>query len=232
MKANLYLNKYIPREFREIPEESRPREKLKKYGISSVDNIELMALMIGSGTKENHVLKIAEEVVELIYSKKEIPHIEDFLNITGIGENKAMSIIASLEFARRKWKPSSRKISSAKDAYEAIKHYGNSKQEYFLCLTLNAANEIINTHTVTIGILNRAIIHPREIFALAIEDRSNSIIIAHNHPSGNLKPGEDDISTTKSLVEAGKLLNIPILDHLIFTDSSYFSFLENHLMFD
>ncbi len=141
-----------------------------------------------------------------------------------------MMIIAAMEFFRRKWKPLPRKVLNARDVFIAISHFANRKQEYFLCITLNGANEIINTHVVTKGILNKTIIHPREIFALALEDRANAIIIAHNHPSGNLDPGEDDIQTTQILLDAGKLLGIPLLDHLIFSETNYYSFAENFIL--
>ncbi len=219
-----------PIKIKDIPEEYRPREKLKKNGVSSLSDLELVAILLSSGTKGFNALQISEKVLELLDKSKEVPDLEEFLNIHGIGEIKAMMIIAAMEFFRRKWKPLPRKVLNARDVFIAISHFANRKQEYFLCITLNGANEIINTHIVTKGILNKTIIHPREIFALALEDRANAIIIAHNHPSGNLNPGEDDIHTTQILLDAGKLLGIPLLDHLIFSETNYYSFAENFIL--
>lgn len=225
-----YLEK--PIKLIEIPLEERPREKFKLKGIDALTDLELIALILGSGIKGFNALNVSMRVLDVIDKTTEIPSIEKLLEIPGIGYAKALSILAALEFSRRKWKPLNRKIRNAKDVYEAIRHYANRKQEYFLSINLNGANEIINIHLITKGILNKTIIHPREVFALAIEDRANAIIIAHNHPSGNLQPGDDDIHTTQVLIDSGKILNIPIYDHIIFSEFNYYSFLENKLIFE
>ncbi|MCS7204093.1 MAG: DNA repair protein RadC [Leptospiraceae bacterium] len=215
---------------KELPIEERPREKLKQNGISSLTDLELMAIILGSGIKGLNVLQISEQVIDIIDKTKTIPEMDEFLKIPGIGEAKALLIIAAMEFFRRKWKPLPRKVRNAQDVFMAISHLANRKHECFVVVTLNGANEILNVHLVTKGLLNRTMIHPREVFALAIEDRANAIIIAHNHPSGNLLPGEEDIQTTQALLDASKILNIPILDHLIFSETNYYSFAENHLI--
>ncbi len=223
-----YLNQ--PISIKEIPIEERPREKLKQKGFSSLTDLELMCILLGSGIKGFNALQVSEQVLELLDKKNEIPTIEELILIPGIGENKAMMIIAAMEYFRRKWKPLPRKVKNAKDAFLAISHFANRKQEYFITINLNGANEILNVHVVTKGILNKTLIHPREIFSLAIEDRANAIILAHNHPSGNLYPGDDDINTTQILIDSGKIIGIPILDHLIFSETNYYSFAENHLI--
>ncbi len=225
-----YLQK--PIKLLEIPTEERPREKFKLKGINALSDLELIALILGSGIKGFNALHVSMKVLEVIDKTTEIPDIESLLEIPGIGYAKALSILAALEFSRRKWKPLNRKIRNANDAYEAIRHYANRKQEYFLSINLNGANEILNIHLITKGILNKTIIHPREVFSLAIEDRANAIIIAHNHPSGNLHPSEDDIHITQILIDSGKILNIPIYDHIIFSESDYYSFSENKLILE
>lgn len=223
-----YINQ--PIRLKEIPLEERPREKLKQYGISALTDLELIAIILGTGIKGFNALQVSEQVLDILDKKNSIPSIEELLTIPGIGEVKAMMILAAMEFFRRKWKPLPRKVQNAKDVFLAISHYANRKQEYFLLINLNGANEILNVHVVTKGILNRTIVHPREIFSLSIEDRANAIIVAHNHPSGYLNPGEDDINTTQILIESGKILGIPLLDHIIFSETNYYSFAENHLI--
>jgi DNA repair protein RadC len=225
---NKYLNQ--PIKMKEIPLEDRPREKLKQNGISSLSDLELVAILLGTGIKGFNALQISEQVLEILDKKNTIPELEELLTIPGIGEVKAMMILAAMELFRRKWKPLPRRVQTAKDVFLAISHFANRKQEYFLLITLNGANEILNVHVVTKGILNKTIVHPREIFVLALEDRANAIIVAHNHPSGNLNPGEDDINTTQVLIDSGKLLGIPLLDHIIFSEVQYYSFVENRLM--
>lgn len=221
---------HLPIKIKEIPLEDRPREKFKNNGISALSDLELIAIILGSGIKGFNVLQVSEQVLDVLDKKNTLPELEELTSIPGIGEVKAMLILAAMELFRRKWKPLPRKVRRAEDVFYAISHYANRKQEYFLLITLNGANEILNVHVVTKGILNRTIIHPREIFSLAIEDRANAIIVAHNHPSGNLNPGEDDINTTQVLIDSSKILGIPLLDHIIFSETNYYSFAENHLI--
>lgn len=225
-----YLQK--PIKLQEIPLEERPREKFKLKGIHSLSDLELIALILGSGIKGFNALHISLKVLEILDETVELPDIKKLLNIPGVGYAKALSILAALEFSRRKWRPINRKVRNAKDAYEAIRHFSDRKQEYFLSINLNGANEIINIHLITKGTVNRTIIHPREVFALAIADRASAIIIAHNHPSGNVQPGEDDIHTTQILIDSGKILNIPIYDHIIFSENDYYSFQENKIILE
>lgn len=225
-----YLQK--PIKLQEIPLEERPREKFKLKGIHSLSDLELIALILGSGIKGFNALHISLKVLEILDETIELPDIKKLLKIPGIGYAKALSILAALEFSRRRWRPINRKVRNAKDAYEAIRHFADRKQEYFLSINLNGANEIINIHLITKGTVNRTIIHPREVFALAIADRASAIIIAHNHPSGNVQPGEDDIHTTQILIDSGKILNIPIYDHIIFSENDYYSFQENRIILE
>lgn len=128
--------------------------------------------------------------------------------------------------ARRRIRPRGIKITNAADVFPLVRHLGDRKQELFIAVSLNGAHEVIATRVVTIGLLDRTQVHPREVFADAITDRAASIVVAHNHPSGDLKPSEQDIVVTKRLVEAGKLLGISLLDHLVFCESGFVSFAE------
>ena len=151
-------------------------------------------------------------------------------NIHGLGVAKASQILASIELAKRYTSQSNRKITSAEDAYNELKSFANKKQEYFLTITLDGASHIINTRTVFIGTLNQSLVHPREVFADAIADRSAGIIIAHNHPSGTLVPSRADISITQRLKEVSKLVGIELLDHVILAKDGFYSFADEGLL--
>ena len=204
----------------------RPREKIINRGAESLSDIELMAILIGSGSKQHPVEKIASKTLQMIDGANYILEADNFLSIEGIGPAKATLLAASMELTRRMYNPRSKKINSPSDVYPLLAHYGDRPQEYFFTVSLNGAHEVIQVKTVSKGILNRAIIHPREVFTDAITNRAASIIVAHNHPSGNLEPSKEDRDITFRLQEAGMLLGIELLDHVVFSSKSYFSFLE------
>lgn len=204
----------------------RPREKIISRGAESLSDIELMAILIGSGTKANPVEKIASQSLQMIDNTSGIIEADDFLSIDGIGPAKATLLAASMELSRRIYSPRNKKIRSPSDVYPLLAHYGDRQQEYFFSISLNGAHEVVEINTVSKGILNRAIIHPREVFINAISQRAASIIVAHNHPSGNLEPSKEDRDITYRLKEAGTLLGIELLDHVVFSHKGYFSFLE------
>ena len=221
--------KYICREISTIPEAKRPREKFKTGGAGFLGDLELLAIIIGSGTRNNGVMKIAEELLHL-FDSLGFPNSEKLMEIHGIGEKKAALISAAFEFARRRLCPEQRRITCPGDLLPYINHYSDRKQEYFLCASLNGAHEIMDIRVVTMGILNRTLVHPREVFANPIEKRAASIIIAHNHPSGNTDPSPEDKEITFRLKSAGETLGIPILDHIIFSSRGYYSFKEGDLL--
>jgi DNA repair protein RadC len=144
-----------------------------------------------------------------------------------VGPAKATLIAASLEFARRRIRPEGIKIKTPVDVLPLVRHYGDRKQEHFLCISLNGANEIITTRVVSVGLVNKTQVHPREVFADPITDRASAVILAHNHPSGDLTPSKEDILLTRQLKEAGETLGIAVLDHIIFSQKGHYSFLEN-----
>lgn len=208
----------------------QPREKAVQYGIKNLSDRELISILLGSGSRDNPVEKLATKILLLIDKSNGEILTEDLQKIKGVGTAKATLISAAMEFSRRRLSHSIVKISYPTDILPAVRHYVTRPQEYFITISLNGAHEIIQTRVVSIGILNRTLIHPREVFADALKDRAASIIISHNHPSGNLDPSSEDKEVTTRLIEAGELLGIKVLDHIIFSNKNYYSFTENSLM--
>lgn len=207
----------------------RPRERLAAKGPAALSDTELMAILIGSGSQKADVMETARRIV-LLFEKGEIPEIEALQTIEGIGQAKAGTIAAALEFSRRRLVKKQVTIKSAKDVLPLVSDIVSKKQEYFICISLTGANEVIACRTITIGLLNSSQIHPREVFADAITDRAASVIFAHNHPSGQTTPSPDDVNVTKRLCRAGKILGIGCLDHIIVTAEDYYSFCDSGMM--
>ncbi len=208
----------------------KPREKLINRGAKALKDYELVAILLGSGIKGKDVFKLSREIVKLFDDNFNSLSLEKLLQIKGLGVAKASQIVSAIELSKRYLIKQNRKISCSKDVYNELKEYHNKKQEYFIAIYLDGANHICDINVVTIGILNQSLVHPREVFAPAIEKRCASVIVAHNHPSGNLTPSNADIEVTKRLKESGKLLGIELLDHIIFTPNGYFSFDEEGMM--
>lgn len=199
-----------------------PREKLKKFGVEHLTDLELLRILIGSGNKQASAEQIAKRLLALLREHGDAISYQDILTIQGMGPAKTCEIIALFELGRRYLIPAERPvISSPDEAYKQLDYLKTKKQECFAILTLDGANRLIDNLIVFQGTLNRSLIHPREIFAKAIEDRAASIILAHNHPSGNLEPSEEDKLVTEKLREVGNLLGIDVLDHLILTNQGY-----------
>jgi DNA repair protein RadC len=210
-----------------IPKEERPRERLQAKGAQALADYELMAILLGSGTKGHDVLSVAKRVVEVVDTSNGKPGLEDLGQIPGVGFAKATLIAAALEFSRRRIRAEGLRISFPPDVLPLIKHYADRKQEHFLCITLNGAKEVIATRVVSMGLVDKAQVHPREVFAEAITDRACAVIVAHNHPSGSLVPSKEDKAITNILKSAGLILGIDLLDHIIFSHKGYYSFLEH-----
>jgi len=215
---------------KDIPNIDRPREKLIAKGPEYLSDTELLAVILGSGIKGKDVFKVAHAILRKLDSPKGKKDITTLLSIEGVGDAKACQIMASFEFARRRILKESVFIQKAEDILPLISYIAGKKQEYFLCITLNGANEVIGNRVVTVGLLNMNQVHPREVFVDAISDRAAHVILAHNHPSNALKPSGDDIATTRQLVDAGKILGISVLDHIIITKKGYLSLKEKGLM--
>ena len=216
--------------FKEGVTDILPREKAAQYGIKNLSDRELISIMLGSGTKNNPVEKLATKILLLLDKSNGKVSVLDLQKIKGVGKAKATLISACMEFSRRRLSNSIVKISYPTDILPQVRHYVTRAQEYFITISLNGAHEIIKTRVVSIGILNRTLIHPREVFSDALKDRAASIVLSHNHPSGNLTPSSEDKEVTKRLIEAGDLLGIKVLDHIIFSNKNYFSFTENNLI--
>ncbi len=205
----------------------RPREKLQARGAEVLSDYELLMAIIGSGTQYADVTKLAREVQKLLKEKGSELAYEDLLSVKSLGPAKATNIMAGYEFWRRQFEVPDRPIiDSPEKAVEQLSDIRDKKQEYFVCLTLDGANRLIAKRIITIGTLTASLVHPREVFADAITDRAASIIVAHNHPSGNLEPSEADLSVTERLTDASAILNITFNDHILVTKSSFTSIIN------
>lgn len=201
----------------------KPREKLIGKGVSALSDHELMSIMLSAGIKSKEPNSI-KELLELLYHSNEIPSVQELSLLSGISEAKACLIMAMLEFGRRRWGFVGTRITHPQDIYELVKHQANKRQERFLALSLNGAYEVIAIRTVTVGLVNRTIVHPREVYADPIFDRASAVIVAHNHPSGQILPSNEDDEITVRLQQSGELLGIYFLDHLVFSQTDYFSY--------
>ena len=215
---------------KDMPEHSRPREKLREKGAAALTDEDLVAAILGMGTAGVDVRTISRQVASLIREHKEALSLNHLLEVPGMGLAKAAQILSAFELARRHLLKDSVKISCAKDILPFIADIAGKQQEYFLCISLNGANEVIEKRVVTIGLLDKTPIHPREVFADAIADRAAAVIFAHNHPSGELQPSEADLRMHDQLAEAGKILGLRVLDHVIVTRKGYYSFQEAGLV--
>lgn len=209
-----------------IPKQDRPREKLQQKGAEALSDLELMAILLGSGTKGHDVMTVAERILKVLDAHNEKLNIDELKKIEGVGPAKATLIAAALEFVRRRIRPEGLKISFPADVLPLIANYADRKQEHFICISINGANEVITSRVVSVGLVNKTQVHPREVFADPITDRAAAIIVAHNHPSGSLLPSKEDIEVTKQLKTAGETLGIRLIDHVIFNHKEYYSFLE------
>jgi len=202
-----------------------PREKLRKRGASSLSDIELLQAVIGSGGSGNDFKQIAKNLNKAI-QKQGAGNLsfDDVKSIKGIGDAKATIIFAALEFWRRKFtKSNAPLIDSIEKAAEQLDEIRNKKQEHFVLLTLDGARRLINNRVVTIGTLMCSLVHPREVFSFAIEDRAASIIIAHNHPSGLLAVSESDREVSRRIKQAGDIIGIRLDDHIIVSGEEFIS---------
>lgn len=204
----------------------RPREKLYEKGPAALSDFELLQALIGSGNAQANVSKIAKDAHKLLEKHRTDLSYEHLAQVKGLGSAKITEILAAFELSRRYLIDSDQPIiDSPEKAVEQLSDIRDKKQEYFVCLTLDGANRLINKHTITIGTLTASLVHPREVYATAIEDRAASIVVAHNHPSGNLEASEGDREVTRRLKEAGELMGISLVDHIILTKREFLSIL-------
>jgi len=214
------------RTIKDMPEHSRPREKLRDKGASALTDEELVAAILGMGTAGIDVRTIARQVAGLIREHKTGLTLEHLLAVPGVGLAKAGQILSAFELARRHLLKDTVKITVAQDILPLVADIAGKQQEYFVCISLNGANEVIEKRVVTIGLLDKTSVHPREVFADVIADRAAAVIFAHNHPSGELQPSEADLRMHEQLTEAAKILGIRVIDHMIIARKGYYSFQE------
>jgi DNA repair protein RadC len=213
---------------KDIPKDDRPREKLMKKGAEALADLELMAILIGRGIENHDVMSIAGRILKMIEEDHGKINVEALQKIEGVGPAKAAVIASALEFARRRIRPEGLRISFPADVLPLIRHYSDRKQEHFICVSLNGSNEVIAERVISIGLVNKTQVHPREVFADAIAERASAIIVAHNHPSGGVNPSKEDVEITGQLKSSGEILGIKLLDHIIFNQKTYYSFLEHN----
>ena len=214
-----------------LSKENRPRERLIRSGPQSLSDQDLLSIILVSGIQGKNVSLLARELLNKLDTVNEIPAVSDLCRLSGLGKSKACTVAAMLELGRRKW-ASGQRIRQPADIFNLIRHYADRRQEKFLCLSLNGAHEVLAVRIVTIGLVNRTIIHPREVFADPILDRASAIAVAHNHPSGNLQPSGEDNKITQRLKASADILGLNFLDHLIFSETLYFSFRQEGLIND
>jgi DNA repair protein RadC len=217
---------------REIPAEERPRERMQVQGPAALSHAELLAILLRTGTRDESSVHLAQRILNECGSLSRLAERswDELTHIRGIGPAKALQLQASIELGRRVARsrlPDTVKIGSPQDAanllMEEMRHL---REEHFVCLFLNTKNHVIGRQTLSIGSLNASIVHPREVFRAAIRRSSASILCAHNHPSGDPTPSPEDIQLTRRLKEAGELIGIELLDHLVIGDNRYISLKE------
>jgi DNA repair protein RadC len=207
-----------------LPEELRPRERLMRDGPAALCDRELLAIILNTGVKGKNVSVLADELRERLDADKNIPSVKELSSLSGIGASKASAIVAMLELGRRRWGCRGTRVRGADDVYPLLRHYADCNQERFICVSMNGAYEVIAIRVVTIGLVNKSLVHPREVFADVIADRASAVCVAHNHPSGIIKPSDQDDEVTGRLSNAAQLLGINFLDHIIFTGKDYYSY--------
>ena len=208
-----------------------PREKLEKYGPTKLSDHELLAVLLGSGIEGVNVLELSKKIIALI-NKIGITKItlDDLLEIKGLGPAKALQIIAVLELGKRFNNDKKKEVLSPDDVWKLCADIRESKKEHFVAFYLNTQNQLIEKQIISIGTLNTSLVHPREVFEPAVALHAASVIVAHNHPSGATDPSDDDRLVTKRLVEAGSLMGIEVLDHIIVTNDTFLSFKEKGII--
>ncbi|SHK51090.1 DNA repair protein RadC [Selenomonas ruminantium] len=223
---------------RDLPPEERPREKLLLYGAAALSNAELLAILLRSGTKKKSVLRIAEEILAHIKEQgiSGMMHISvaELGKIDGVGKVKAATLQAAAELGRRLSVQQASKIEiihGPEDvAHYAMPRFRFEQKEHFAVLLLNTKNHILGMPEVSVGSLSASVVHPREVFRAAIDYAAAAMILLHNHPSGDPTPSREDVAVTERMVKAGKIMDIPVLDHVVLGNGRFTSFKEKGLL--
>ena len=219
---------------KEIPVDDRPREKMASKGATALTDAELVAILLRTGTAEKSALDIASELTTdggLYKRLASITRLNELMNIKGLGQAKAATVLAALEIGRRiaSAKPVEKiHLSCPQDVAEFLMpRLRYAVKEQFIVILLNGKNKVVGTEVISEGSLSSSVVHPREVYASALLHHAAAIMVAHNHPSGDPKPSDEDREITSLLAQSGKVLGIPLVDHIVIGDGTYYSFLEN-----
>ncbi len=212
---------------RELPKQERPRERLVELGARALSDQDLLAIILGRGTQKHDVMSLARRIIAIIDRQGVNITAADLLDVEGVGPAKATLIAAAFEFVRRRVRPEGVRIKHPTDVLPLIQHYADRKQEHFIVVSLNGAHEVMSTRVVTIGLVDQSHVHPREVFSDPIVERASAVVLAHNHPSGQLVPSPEDLDVTHRIKVAGDILGIEVLDHVLFTHKGFYSFAEH-----
>jgi len=218
------------RRLSEIPAIDRPREKLLRKGVPALSDFELLEVIVGSGNMHADVSQVARQLLKAFRRGTDTLNYETLVQLRGISTGQATKILASLELARRHLVRDVQPLRTQQDVVARLDDIRSRQQEYFVAMSLDGGQRLIAQRTITIGTLDTVLAHPREVFSDPIVDRAASIIVAHNHPSGEAKPSSKDTMLTQQLAAAGQLLGVPLRDHLILTRTEVYSFRQHHLL--
>jgi len=222
----------VKKTIKDLPKVERPRERLMQYGPEKLSNSELLAILLRSGRKGENVIELANKILKR-FSKDALPNLtfNDLKDYPGLGPAKACEIVACFELGKRLLKDKKSEIYlKPKEIWEELKDLRDHKKEHFVIFYLDSRNQEIKREIISVGSLNANLVHPREVFEPAVRNLAAQIILAHNHPSGDPEPSEDDLEITKRLAEAGKILGIEVVDHIIITKTGFISFKEKKLI--
>ncbi|MBI2120601.1 MAG: DNA repair protein RadC [Parcubacteria group bacterium] len=216
---------------KELPRLDRPREKLMQYGPEKLSDAELLAILLRSGPKGQNVVELSKNIFRKWGNDIANATFDDMRKVFGLGDAKACEIIACFELGKRVLKDKKAELfRSPRDVWEALKDIRDNKKEHFVVFFLDVRYQEIKRETISIGTLTESLVHPREVFEPAIRHSAAQILIAHNHPSGNPEPSEEDREVTRRFVAAGKLLGIDVIDHVIVTPMSFLSFKDQNIL--
>ncbi len=217
---------------KDLPKIERPREKMEKYGPEKLTNSELLAILLGTGVRGVNVVELSNKILKK-FSGDGLTKagFKELKNTFGLGKAKTCEIVACFELGRRLLQnKQSALLLTPKDVWDELKDIRDNKKEHFVIFFLDARNQEIKREIISVGSLNANLVHPREVFEPAVRHLAAQVVIAHNHPAGNPEPSEEDLIITKRFMEAGKIMGIEIMDHIIVTKNSNFSFKEKKLI--
>jgi DNA repair protein RadC len=217
---------------KDLPKIERPREKLEKYGPEKLSNSELLAVLLGNGSKGINVVELSKKILKK-FSNNGLNNatFKELKNTFGLGAAKACEIVSCFELGKRLLKDKKTiLLMSPEDVWKELKDIRDNKKEHFVIFFLDIRNQEIKREIISVGSNNASLVHPREVFEPAVRYTAAQIIIAHNHPSGVVEPSNDDLEITKKLTDAGKILDIEIIDHIIVAKNNFFSFKEKKLI--